>query len=30
LGHQVTFTAIGSPFSIPLERQIMSVAAGRL
>ena len=30
LGHQVTFTAIGSPFSIPLERQIMAVAAGRL
>jgi hypothetical protein len=30
LGHQVTFTAIGSPFSIPLQQQIMSVAARRL
>jgi hypothetical protein len=30
LGNQVTFTAIGAPFSIPMEKQIMSVAAGRL
>ncbi len=30
LGHQVTFTAIGSPFSIPLQQHIMAVAAGRL
>lgn len=30
LGNQATFTAIGAPFSISLEKQIMSVAAGRL
>lgn len=30
LGNQVTFTAIGAPFSISQEKQIMSVAAGRL
>lgn len=30
LGNQVTFTAIGAPFSISLEKQIMSVAVGRL
>lgn len=30
LGHQVTFTSVGSPFSIALEQHIMSVAAGRL
>ena len=30
LGHQVTFTSAGSPFSLALEQQIMKVAAGRL
>ena len=30
LGNQVTFTAIGAPFSIALQKQIMAVAAGRL
>lgn len=30
LGHQVTFTSLGAPFSISLQRQIMTVAAGRL
>jgi hypothetical protein len=29
-GHEVTFTAVGAPFSIPVEQHIMSVAAGRL
>ena len=27
LGHQVTFTSIGAPFSPALEQQIMAVAA---
>jgi len=30
LGQQVTFTAVGVPFSIALEQHVMSVAAGRL
>ena len=30
LGHQVTFTSVGSPFSLALEQQIMNVAAARL
>jgi hypothetical protein len=30
LGHQVTFTSAGTPFSLALEQQIMKVAAGRL
>jgi len=30
LGQQVTFTSIGTAFSIPLEQQIASVAFGRL
>jgi hypothetical protein len=30
LGHQVTFTSVGDPFSIALEQHIMSVAAARL
>jgi hypothetical protein len=30
LGHQVTFTAVGEPFSLALEKQIMTVAVRRL
>ncbi|MFZ0250808.1 MAG: hypothetical protein WAL61_12760 [Acidimicrobiales bacterium] len=30
LGHQVTFTSVGAPFSMALQRQIMAVAAKRL
>jgi hypothetical protein len=30
LGHQVQFTAVGSPFSLTLEQQIMAVAARQL
>ena len=30
LGHQVTFTSVGTPFTVALEQQIMKVAAGRL
>jgi hypothetical protein len=30
LGHQVTFTAVGTPFSLALEQQIMAVAARQL
>lgn len=30
LGHQVTFTSVGNPFSLALEQQIMNVAAARL
>ena len=30
LGHQITFTSIGLPFSIALERHLSSVAVGRL
>jgi hypothetical protein len=30
LGHQVMFTAVGSPFSLALEQQIMAVAARQL
>ncbi len=30
LGHQVTFTSVGAPFSIAVQRQIMAVAAKRL
>ena len=30
LGHQVTFTAVGTPFSPGLEQQIMAVAARQL
>jgi hypothetical protein len=30
LGHQVTFTSAGAPFSLALEQQIMKVAAERL
>ena len=29
-GEQVTFTAIGEPFSIALERHLVTVGAGRL
>ncbi len=29
-GHQVTFTAVGAPFSIPVEQHIAAVAAARL
>jgi hypothetical protein len=29
-GHEVTFTAVGAPFSIPAEQHIMTVAAARL
>ena len=30
LGQQVTFTSIGTPFSIPLEQRITDAAVGRL
>jgi hypothetical protein len=30
LGHQVTFTSAGTPFSLAMEQQIMKVAAARL
>jgi hypothetical protein len=30
LGHQVTFTSVGAPFSMALQRQIMTVAARQL
>jgi hypothetical protein len=30
LGHQVTFTSAGTPFSLAVEQQIMKVAAARL
>ena len=30
LGHQVTFTSVGAPFSTALQQQIMAVAARRL
>jgi hypothetical protein len=30
LGHQVTFTGVGEPFSLALEQQIMAVAARQL
>jgi hypothetical protein len=30
LGHQITFTSVGLPFSIGLERHLSSVAVGRL
>ena len=30
LGHQVSFTAVGSPFSLALEKQIMAVASRQL
>ncbi len=30
LGHQVTFTSVGAPFSMTLEQHLMTVAAGRL
>jgi hypothetical protein len=30
LGHQVTFTGVGAPFSLALEKQIMTVAARQL
>jgi hypothetical protein len=30
LGHQVIFTAVGTPFALALERQIMAVAARQL
>lgn len=30
MGHQVTFTSTGDPFSLALEQQIMKVAAARL
>jgi hypothetical protein len=30
LGHQVTFTSVGTPFSLAMEQQIMKVAAARL
>jgi len=30
LGHQVTFTSVGSPFSLAAEQKIMNVAAARL
>jgi hypothetical protein len=30
LGHQVTFTSAGTPFSLTVEQQIMKVAAARL
>ena len=30
LGHQITYTSVGVPFSIALEQRLTSVAAGRL
>ena len=30
LGHQVTFTSVGAPFAIAVQRQIMAAAAKRL
>jgi hypothetical protein len=30
LGHQVTFTSVGAPFSTALQKQIMAVAARQL
>jgi hypothetical protein len=30
LGHQITFTSSGEPFSIGLEQHLASVAVGRL
>ena len=30
LGHQVSFTSVGAPFSLALEKQIMAVASRQL